>query len=170
MNFPNKLSNETRELNKVKSKNIFKNLKIDYFLQKVFNNLNTRKSLEIIKCNKNIHKRLNINLNDYKNYSQLYSSNEIGIIPFKNKSGTFINIDEDESYYHIFFNDNSEEIKMNYINEYNKITKINIIIDYHVKSFEKLFYKCNCIESLYFKKFNRNNIINMSAMFCYCLN
>ena len=40
-----------------------------------------------------------------------------------------------------------------------------MIIDYQVKSFKELFYFCNCIESIYFKKFYRKNIINMHSMF-----
>ena len=46
--------------------------------------------------------------------------------------------------------------------------KIKIIIDYQVKSFNKLFFKCYCIESINFKKFYRNNIIDMSWMFNGC--
>ena len=39
---------------------------------------------------------------------------------------------------------------------------IKIIINYQVKSFENLFRDCNCIESINFKKFYKNNINNMS--------
>ena len=45
---------------------------------------------------------------------------------------------------------------------------IKIIIHYHVESFENLFCECDCIESIYFKKFYRNNIINMYGMFSGC--
>ena len=73
----------------------------------------------------------------------------------------------DEKYYHIYFNDNEEEIKRNYINE-DKVRKMKIIIDSEIKSFSYLFYYCECIESINFKKFFRNNITNMSYMFCGC--
>ena len=46
---------------------------------------------------------------------------------------------------------------------------IKIIIDYHVKSLAELFLDCDCIESIYFKKFYRNNINNMDHMFFLCL-
>ena len=49
---------------------------------------------------------------------------------------------------------------------------IKIIIDYQVESFERLFSNnYDFIESIYFKKFIRNNINNMSFMFynCCCL-
>ena len=82
-------------------------------------------------------KRINININDYKEYSELI---EIEIKLVKNKYGKFINIkDEDIKYYHIFFNNNREEIKKNYINENEKIKIIKIIIDYQIKSFKVLF-------------------------------
>ena len=90
----------------------------------------------------------------------------------KGKYGRFINIDEnDKLYYHIYFNDNKEEIKNKYkikeengmikheyyIHQEDKVTKIKIIIDYQVKSFKGLFCDSNCIESILFKKFYRNN-------------
>ena len=39
MNPPNELNNEKTETNKLESKNIFKNLKSDFFIQKLFYNL-----------------------------------------------------------------------------------------------------------------------------------
>ena len=36
-----------------------------------------KKSLDIIKYNKNIQKRINISIKDYKEYSEIYSSIEI---------------------------------------------------------------------------------------------
>ena len=68
-------------------------------------------------------------------------------------------------YYHIYFNDNKKEIKRNYLNENENVSKLKIIIDYQIKSFERLFDNCKCIEFINFKKFYRNNINNMSYMF-----
>ena len=122
-------------INKVGIKQIklidkFENLKGDYFLQKIFNNLEKKKTLEILKNNKNIRKRINININNYKEYSEKYSSIQIEIIPINNKYGKFINIKkEDEIYYHIYFNNKKEEIKTKYINEDEEIKIIKIIID-----------------------------------------
>ena len=66
MNSNSELSKDKKELNQIESKDIFKNLKNDYFLQKLFNNLLKKKSLEIVKYNKNINNRININIKDYK--------------------------------------------------------------------------------------------------------
>ena len=66
------------------------------------------------------------------------------------------------------FNNNEEEIKRNYINKDEEIKNIKIIINYQVKTCEGLFCDCECIESIYFKKFYRNNINNMHCMFSRC--
>ena len=96
---------------------------------------------------------MNININDYKEYSEKYSSIEIEIKPKENEYGKFIDVGENEKeYYHIYYNDNKEkEIKSTYLNENDKVSKINVIIDYQVTSFKALFYKCKCIESINFK-------------------
>ena len=88
--------------------NILKNILSDYFIQKCFDYIHKRKSLEIIKYNKNIQKRINININNYKECSEKYSSIEIEIIPIKNNYGKIINIkEENKKYFHIYFNDNN---------------------------------------------------------------
>ena len=111
---------------------------------------------------------MNININNYKEYSEIYSPIEIEIKPVKNEYGKFINMKENEKYFHIYFNDNKEEIKRNYLNKNDDASKLKIIIDYQVKSFKYLFYYCECIEYIYFKKFYRNNINNMKFMFYGC--
>ena len=166
-------SNKTKEQEQTKlinSNNMLRNLKSKFILKKLFDFLHKRKPLEIIRYNKNIQKKMKININHYKEYSEKYSSIEIAIKPIENRYGKFIDIDEnEEEYYHIYYNDNKkEEIKSTYINEDDKVSKINIIINYQVTSFKSLFYKCECIKSINFKKFNRNNITDMKCMFYGC--
>ena len=118
---------------------ILESLKSDYFLQKLYDIMPKKKKLEIVKYNKKVQNRLDLGIKDYKEYSETYSSIEIEIIPVKGKYGRFIKINEnDELYYHIYFNDDKEEIKNKYkIKEEDKVTKIKIIIDYQIKSFKK---------------------------------
>ena len=182
-------NNQNEEYKPIKSKNELKKLKSDYFLQKFCDNMPKKILLEIIKYNKNIQKRLNMTINNYKEFSELYSSIEIELKLVDNKYGEFINIPDDdkeyyhiyfdnsneeikrnylnenEKYYHIYLNDNKEEIKRNYLNENENVTKLKIIIDFQVKSFYELFDNCKCIEYIYFNKFYRNNINNMGFMF-----
>ena len=125
--------------------------------------------MKIIKYNNYIKKRLNINFNNYKDFSEKFSSIELEIIPIQNKYEDFIKIEEkDKKYFHIYFNDNKEEIKKTYLNEEDKVSKINIIIDYQIKSFKGLFYDCEYIESINFNKFYRIDITDMSFMFFGC--
>ena len=120
-------SNEKNKSNKIKTKDSLENIKSKYIIKKIFNYLPKNKSLDIIKYNKKIQKRIDININDYENYSKI----EIEIKPEYNINSRFININKgEEKYYHIFFNDNKEEIKRNYLNENEQVTRINIIIDY----------------------------------------
>ena len=86
-------------------------LKSDYFIRMLFGYMSKRKSLETIRYNKSIQKRMNIDINNYRENSEKYSSIEIEIIPIKNKYGKFIYFknEEDKKYYHIYFNDNIEE-------------------------------------------------------------
>ena len=75
------------------------NIKSKYILRIIFNNLEKKKLLDIAKYNKNIKEKINININDYKEYSDLI---EIEIKPINNKFGKFINIiEKDARYYHI---------------------------------------------------------------------
>ena len=114
-------TNKIEKFNLIKSKNKFIKIKSDYFIQKLFANMQKRISLKIIKCNINIQKRLNININNYKDFSEKFSSIELEIIPIQNgyrPYRPFIKIkDEDKKYFHIYFNDNKEEIKKTVLNK-----------------------------------------------------
>ena len=102
-------TNKIEKLNIIKSINKFINIKSDYILKKLFTNMQKRISLKIIKCNINIQKRLNININNYKDFSEKFSSIELDIIPIQNKYGPFIKIkEENKKYFHIYFNNNKE--------------------------------------------------------------
>ena len=137
-----KASKENNKENESAKPNpITENIKSDYFLRKLYDNMPKKKKLEIIKYNKKIQKRINLSVKDYKEYSETFTPIEIEIIPIKDKYGQFININEnDKLYYHIYFNDNKKEIKNKYkIEEKDKVTKIKIIIDYQVKSFNSFY-------------------------------
>ena len=166
-------SERKEEPNFNKSTNKLQNVKSNLILKKIFDNLNKKNLLEIIKYNKNAQKRLNLSTDDYKEYCEKYSSIEIEVLLNKSKSGKYINIDDEgkEQYFHIYLNDDKKEIKIKDLNERGKIKimKIKIKIDHQVKSFNELFNGCECIQSIHFKKFHRNNIQNMSYMFLNCL-
>ena len=60
------------------------------------------------------------------------------------------------------------KLKILYLYKDDNVSKISIIIDYQIKSFSELFYYCDCIKSIKFKKFYRNNVTDMSWMFYGC--
>ena len=145
-----------------------RNLKSDYFIQKFFGYMSERKYLETIRYNKSIQKRIDININHYKAYSETKTSIELDIIPIKGKYIKFINInEEDKKYFHVYFNDNQKK-EITSLYKGDNVSKISIIIDYQIKSFQGLFSYCECIESIKFKKFYRNNVTNMYGMFRGC--
>ena len=165
-----RLINKQEQSKLINSNNKLKNLKSDYFIQKFFGYIFERKALKIIQYNKNLQKRMHIDINNYRDYSEKFSRIEIEIIPKQNEQGYFINIkEEDKKYYHIYFNDNkSKEIKRTSLNQYDNVSKINIIINHQVTSFSELFEYCKYIKSINFKKFSRGNITDMSRMFFEC--
>ena len=97
----------------IDSNNELRNLKSDYFIQKFFEYMTERKSLRIISYNKSIQKRINININHYKAYTETKTTKtsiELDIIPMKGEYGKFVNINgEDKKYFHIYFNDNKKK-------------------------------------------------------------
>ena len=119
-------------------------------LKQILNNVSKKSLLKLIKINKQIKKKLNIDINDYKDHSEILSQIEI-IIPDFNGLGKFINIpEEDKSYYHIFFDDNERETLDKYeIQRKDKIQKIKILIDPQINSFSRLFEDCKCIKKIY---------------------
>ena len=142
----------------------FKYIKSLNILKQITNHLTKNKLFKIINYNKLIQHKLDIGIIDYKKY---YEQIEIELIPInENVRNYFININEEyKTYYHIYFNNDKNEIKQNYFNKNDNITKINIILDNEIQSFEKLFCDCYCIEKIKFIRFIRNDIINMSYMF-----
>ena len=104
-----------KENESAKTYSIIESIKSRYILSKIYDIMLQKKKLEIVRCNKKIQNRLNLSIKDYKEYSEIFSQIEIEIIPAKDEHGEFININEnDKLFYHVYFNDNKEEIKNNY--------------------------------------------------------
>ena len=129
--------------NKIFKGNSVTNIKSKYIFKKIFEHLQEKILLKIIKINKHIKENLNKDIYDYKTYKTVI----IDIIPsVKGDKNIFINYKkEDGKYYHIYFNDNEKEEKKNFFykpfsnnwNEEVKISKITIIIDSQINSFKK---------------------------------
>ena len=81
----NKEIEKNQILNKIKSK---------YIIKTIFEKLITKKFLSIISHNKLLQTKMEINLNDYKNYSEIYTTIEIKINTNKKPIFKFVNINE----------------------------------------------------------------------------
>ena len=134
------------------SKPALNNISSSYFLKYLFSHITEKTKLKLIKINKNIQNKINISVENYKKYNKEKTSIEIEITLEKSNS-KYINVEKVDKKY--------------YKNKYIDCNKIEIIVDYKVKSFKKLFSLCD-IQSIKFKKFYRNNIIDMDSMFCGC--
>jgi len=161
-------SNESNEADGNQS--ILEKIKSKYILKRILDDLQENKYLEIIKYNKQIQNRLNMDINYYKNKSENFTKIELELSIDKNIGGKYINItnNTDKSYYHIYFENSKEEVNRYDISQHEKVKKIKIIIDGQINSFKELFRECKCIESINFKKFYRTNITDMSFMFYEC--
>ena len=67
-----KIISKEEELKPAKIRNEFEKIKSDYFLKKMFDIMEKNKSLGIMKYNKKLQKRFNLNINDYKEFSIIY--------------------------------------------------------------------------------------------------
>ena len=104
------------------------NVKSKYILKQILDDLSQKKILEMVKYNKKIQERLDIKIDNYKEFCKLYSSiefelkiNNDNLFDYK-----FINIKGDESYYHFYFNNNKKEEKRKTITDKDKKIFIKI--------------------------------------------
>ena len=133
----------SRNISKNEQKNEFEKLRSDFIFKKIISFTERNISLNIMKYNKKLQKRLNININDYKECSKI----EIELKLADREYGKFINIPKkDKEYYHIYFDNSNKDAKRRYVDFYEKVKMIKIIIDYQAKSFEKLFFDCDCMK------------------------
>ena len=140
------------------------NVKSKYILKQIYDNLKINIFLNIIRHNKSLQQKLDININDYK----IASSIKIDIIPESNSNREFINL-YDKNKIHIYFDDNKEEIKRNYMKKDESIKKIKILIEHDSKIFKGLFSSCYSIQKMKIISYNKN-IEDMSDMFQKCEN
>ena len=110
--------------------NILYNINSKYILSHLMANLSQRKLLQMVNYNKKLQNQINIGLNNYKEYSQIEI--EIKVIPIKAepkkkfiydgkydpfnpfKNDKYYKCSNAKEHYHIYFDDNKEEIKKNY--------------------------------------------------------
>ena len=151
-------------MEKTNSNNYLSNIKSKYIVINIFDILLKKKSFEIIKYNKTLQNKIDIDINTYKEYS----TTEIEINLAKNIYGNFINMTEKkEPYFHIYFNNSRKEMKKYSINDKDKIKKIKILIYKKKIKTKGLFQDCKCIESISIKSY-RSIFNDMKYLFNNC--
>ena len=116
------------------------------------------KGILIIRYNKTLQNKIDLNLRDYINIS---SRIEIEIYPIENTDIFYINLSKPEKgdNFYYYFNDDKKGIKdYDYFIQINdKIKKINVIIEYENLSFNNigLFEGCKYIRKINFIKFKK---------------
>ena len=156
---------------------MLKGIKSKYILKYVCSHIKKNRLLRLIKPNKKLKSWLEISLNDYINFGKIV----IDVFPLvtSDKDEKFINYEKsDESYYHIYLNDNIKELKFNffkrlfvdknYISKEDNIKKIRISIDSNIRSLKGLFKDCVCLQEVNFITFENDQITDMSRMFEGC--
>ena len=82
----------------------FENLKSDFIFKKIISFMKRNKSLNIMKYNKKLQKRLNISINDYIEYSKIEIELKLSDTDYIINKCKYINIhDKEKEYYHIYF-------------------------------------------------------------------
>jgi surface protein len=149
-------------------------IKSSYIIKIISKNILQKKLLPLFNHSKNIQKKLSLSIEDFKEFFnqiilELYPKKDYSI---NNGTHMFINRNNETALYKIYFNNNEkEEIKRNFLNEYDKdIFKIKVVINNNYdKSLKGLFKSCECLQRIDFIKFNRTDIINMGEMFSGCI-
>lgn len=141
-----------------------------FFLRYICQHIKERdKILKLFHYNKCLQKKLNISIEDYRDrYYQIVIEIKPGETKNNIRENVFIRILRNNyNYYHIYFDDDKNEVKRNYLEYNEKVGKIKVYIDYKVKSIKALFLCCN-VKEIEFIKYKRNDISDMSLMFYGC--
>ena len=155
----------TKKKNINEKENIFNNIKSKFIIKIIFKNIKKEKYYNIIRYNQKIQNRLNIGLIDYKKLSQKNNCIEIYF-----SKETVINKDTfnfiwNSNCYH-FYNDD-EELDFNSKNNIT-VSRINLSIDFEVKSLIGLFKDQIFISKINLSKFKIKDIVDTSDMFANC--
>ena len=147
--------------------NILNCIKSKYILRIIFDNLIDIKSLSIIRFNKSLQNKLDIDINTYIEMCKI----KINIYPIREFERKLINIIEtNRPYYHIYFDDNKEEIQSLSITKKDNVEKIKLIIDGKISNLIGLFSECDYIREVDIIKFKNYKIENISKIFYNCIN
>ena len=140
-----------------------------YIFNIVFNHIQLKNILELVRHSKKYQNKLLVDKNTYKNFFPII----LEIIPTSilGRKNTFIHYNYDELVITLIKNDgNQEKIKRNYILSEDHAEKIIIKFLNKKITLRNLFNNCSCIKEITFVKFVKDDISDMSYMFMNCEN
>ena len=157
---------------------MLKKILSQYTISGIFNLLKLNHRMKLVKYNKKYQSLLNLDINDYIEYSQIIIEikpvTDITLIQEKNKFFNYIP-NTSLNNYQIYFYFNNEKknylgqkIKRNYFTKREKVYKIKLYINHEITSLKNLFCDCKIIQEINFINFHRKNIINMESLFHGC--
>ena len=94
-NESDQLKTAIQKMNVIGKQSKSDSIKSKYILKQILENLQKKKLLQIIKYNKTIQNRLNINISDYIKICENFTKIEIELLINRNICGQFINISND---------------------------------------------------------------------------
>ena len=137
-------------------------IKSKYILNRVFKYISKGTFLKLLSYNKKMQKKLELGIEDFKKFS-----NQIIIDAIPHNPCLEIHLQIPKKCIHQKHLDELEKRKRFYINK-ETVIRIAIEEDKEAKSLKGLFKSCSNVEEIYFIKFNRRDIIDMSDMFQDC--
>ena len=147
-------------LNSIKSKHILSKIIKEHLQKKIY--------LKILRHNKILQSRLNITLGSYNEFSQIIFE-LIPVNQLQKEKNYFINPRGNELFFHIYLNENKNELNRFYITEQDNVDIIKVKIDYQFKNIYELFKDCICLKEIKLIQFNRSDFTDMSNMFKGCM-
>ena len=131
-------------------------IKNNLILKIIIQNISQKICLKLFKYSKKFKNKLNIDKKEYKTYLQIEV--ELKLVDkehYYNDEIKFINYIDGRSNYHIYLDNEKNEIQRNYITKEENVSKIKVIIDKNVKKLNGLFSCRDLISEISFIKFNR---------------
>ena len=131
-------------------------IKNNLILKIIIQNISQKICLKLFKYSKKFKNKLNIDKKEYKTYLQIEV--ELKLVDkehYYNDEIKFINYIDGRSNYHIYLDNEKNEIQRNYITKEENVSKIKVIIDKNVKKLNGLFSCRDLISEINFIKFNR---------------
>ena len=141
-----------------------------YFLRELFNIIDERKALKILKYNKKLQKRLKLSIKDYIKFNNRIEM-ELEVFKYPQLPNYFFisKLVRLKKYdLKIYFNNEFIERGRSYFSQNENVTSIKIIITNKVNSLFNFFNYCTCIKKIKIMNYNGNNINNLSHLFENC--